>query len=182
MSIIQEALEKAQSDVKPTLPPSGSIQTERAAGPKLSVAPVVKKPREARVFGKKELTTAVFFVLTAIVILFIGSVLLMSGDKGKRTSAKNAQEVNYRPIVRDASKDPANTDERLKMSPEFIRKAGAPELILNGIMYVEGKPRAIINNLIVETGDSLLGAFVTEIKRESVILEYENVEITLNLK
>lgn len=183
MSIIQEALEKARSDMGPgpsPLPENAQMKKPENIAP--SVWPSSRVPARPRISNKKALITAALIIFVLIALLLSGRFLSMIGDMAKRTSAKNSQEVSYRPIIRDIVKEPAGAVDRLNTSPKPVKNTTAPELVLNGIMYVEGKPRAIINNLIVEPGDRVLGAIVTGIKRESVILEHENVEITLNLR
>ncbi len=182
MSIIQEALEKARSDVEPGFPFPGNAQMERPEKIGPSVEPALRKPSRFRAPDRKVLIRAALSVLVIVALFLAGIFLSMIGNRIKPTSAKNAQEVSYRPIIRDTAKDLAGTADRFNTSPERIKKVSAPELVLNGIMYVKGQPRAIINNYIVEEGDSVLGALVTGIRRESVILEHENVEITLSLK
>jgi len=61
-------------------------------------------------------------------------------------------------------------------------RAAPPDLALNGIMYLEGGARALVNNAIVGVGDMIGGATVVAITKKSVILTYNNVEITLLLK
>ena len=63
-----------------------------------------------------------------------------------------------------------------------VVRSAPPDLRLDGIMYLDSGPRAIINNAIVGEGDMVSGATVTTINKKSVILTYNNVEITLNLK
>lgn len=182
MSIIREALEKAQSDVGSDLPSPENVPMKKPENIGSSVWPFVRKlSRPRRTYKKVFIAAAIIFLIT-IALLLSGRFLSMIGDMAKRTSAKNAQEVSYRPIIRDMAKEPAGATDRLNASPMLAKNTTAPELVLNGIMYVEGKPRAIINNFIVEPGDTVLGALITGIKRESVILEHENVEITLNLR
>jgi hypothetical protein len=173
MSIIQEALEKAQSDGKPEASLPKSVQATKKPekiAPSTGIFP--RRKATSRMPDKKAFITAVSFIVLALALLLVVRFLSGTGDRTNRTSAKNSQEVSYRPLVRDTVKEPS----------EPVNKETAPDLVLNGIMYIEGRPRAIVNNFIVEQGDSVLGATVTGIKRESVVLEYEDMEITLNLK
>jgi hypothetical protein len=96
---------------------------------------------------------------------------------------KRPQEVSYKPIVKNeiSSTGAAVSQSQPISSIGIPRVLRGPDLTLNGIMYLEEGPRAIINNFIVEIGDFVSGAKVTRINRQSVILEYENVEITLSL-
>jgi len=53
-------------------------------------------------------------------------------------------------------------------------------------MYVEEKPKAIINGTVVREGDVISGATVTSITENNVLLKYNNndnhVEVALKLK
>ncbi|MCX5678204.1 MAG: hypothetical protein NTY76_03750 [Candidatus Omnitrophica bacterium] len=177
MSIIQEALEKAQSDVKDVKPAVQEIA--KASGVKK--APVTKK---APIANKRALMAVVLLALMTFAVFSAGRFLSKIGDRTDRTSAANSQEVSYRPLVRDQAKSPntAGSREQISVSPENLKAPESPKLVLNGIMYLDDGPRAIINNFIVGLGDSVSGAKVTRINRQSVILEYQNVEITLSLK
>jgi len=182
MSIIHEALGKAQSGTE--LNGSGQ-RTERDIKPeetKPAVKPVsrtIKRPRAKLELYKKALVAIALLGLMAFALVSTGRFLIKISFGSSGASARNAQEVSYRPIIRDRVKD---SEIIPGASTETLKRTTGPELVLNGIMYLEEGPRAIINNFIVETGDSVLGARVAEINRESVILEYENVEITLKLR
>jgi hypothetical protein len=62
------------------------------------------------------------------------------------------------------------------------KKPASPEFVLNGIMYLEGSPRAIVNDVMVEPGDTVNGAKVVKIDRQDVVLLYNGSEIVLKLK
>lgn len=171
MSIIQEALEKAQSDAKPAV-------REVVKAPVIKKAPVAKKSSTA---NKKTLMAVMLLALMAFAVFSAGRFLSKAGNG---TSADNSQEVSYRPIIKGQAESPGAIGgrERTGASHETLKAPESPKLVLNGIMYLEEDPRAIINNFIVGLGDSVSGAKITRINRQSVILEYENVEITLSLK
>ena len=57
-----------------------------------------------------------------------------------------------------------------------------PNLILNGIMYLEERPQAIINDSVVGVGDMVSGAKVLSIDKASVFLSFNDMAITLTLK
>lgn len=64
----------------------------------------------------------------------------------------------------------------------FEGKTQVPSnLALNGIMYLVERPQAIINDSVVEVGDIVDGAKVTRINNSSVLLNYNDAEITLTL-
>lgn len=159
MSIIQEALKKAQSDIKP-------------AARETAKAPVAGKASSAvkrlPLADKKALMAVMLLALMAFAVFSAGRFLRKT-DHG--TSAADSQVVSYKPLIGSQSENPA-----------ALKTPESPKLVLNGIMYLEDGPRAIINNLIVGLGDTVSAAKITAINRQSVVLEYENVEITLSLK
>ena len=57
----------------------------------------------------------------------------------------------------------------------------SPNLALNGIMYLAERPQAIINDSVVMVGDTVGGAKVTRITNSSVLLNYNDADITLTL-
>jgi hypothetical protein len=121
-------------------------------------------------------------VAVAAAVYLFKPVLFKAHVPGKNASdsVQPAQEVSYRPLPRQDSGQQGQLPETALRPAAFT--SGAPNLALNGIMYIEESPRAIINNSIVEAGDSISGARVVRIERKSVTLVYNDVEITLNLK
>ena len=57
-----------------------------------------------------------------------------------------------------------------------------PQFILNGIMYLNDGPQAIINNSTVSEGEMTGGAKVMRINKNNVVLNFNDLEITLSLK
>jgi HD-like signal output (HDOD) protein len=57
-----------------------------------------------------------------------------------------------------------------------------PELKLQGILFSPLNPSAIINGILVRTNDLVLGVRITEIKRSSVIIDYQHQRKTLSLE
>lgn len=184
MSIIQEALKKAQSDVKmpdvrPDIKPVRKVEDARPI-----VKPVAQKNGKKPAVKKNVLMVAALSALVAIAIFSARQFLSKADNISNNTNTMPTQEVSYRPIIKPEVKTP-NTiagQGQLNTATGIRKMRDRPNLILNGIMYIEESPRAIVNNSIVEAGDSVSGAKVMKINRQSVILEYENVEITLNLK
>ncbi|MBN1526676.1 MAG: hypothetical protein JW919_03725 [Candidatus Omnitrophica bacterium] len=180
MSIIQEALKKAQAW---SAEDSAGVETEGTgsnrvflgdtAAEKLRVPPPVvrlvsKKKRKAVPPAAIIVGAVVAAVVVAIAALAV-PFWLMGSKPGQHETAVPAshQEVSYKPL---AAADPANPS------------AGAPDLVLSGIMYIEGAPRAIINKAVVREGGTVAGATVVSIDERGVILKNESLEITLTLK
>jgi hypothetical protein len=85
--------------------------------------------------------------------------------------AAAASTAEVRPFLKDAISQ--RPDDAVSDGPDFV---------LNGVMSLEGEPRAIINNAMVELGDEVDGARVVKIEKRSVLLRKGETEITLNLK
>lgn len=179
MSVIQEALEKAGSELSPRGASVEDSKEERNKDLGIRPKPDAKKTPKMPATIMKMLATVVILACAAAAFFFIGRSLTKLSSRLYITPDMRTQDVRYRPIVRSIEKSPAATT---KSSAAIVKIPDRPRLILNGIMYMEEGPRAIVNNLIVEPGDLVGGAKVTKIERQCVILEYENVEITLNLK
>lgn len=184
MSIIQEALHKAQVDVKAPEARQDGSQVKNTYEVKTALKPAVKKIKGKTTPVMKILTSLLLIVLAAFAV-FSAKQFLSSGKKSQdKISDSPTQEVTYRPIVKTDAKisDDIGPQGQTVAAASLKDIAGHPSLMLNGIMYLEERPRAIINNSIVEAGDSVGGATVTKINPKNVVLEYNDVEITLNLK
>lgn len=175
MSIIQEALKKAQNYIgenrKSALDsfPESPRASQRGPGPNI-------------------ILVVILFVTLAFVLKgFLPEIKFKKEAALKKAveveDPKAHQEVAYKPL-RPAIESKAQ-DVKLDVSPTQIRheiKPQYPELVLNGIMYLAERPQAIINNSVVEEGDTVSGAKVLSIKKNTVILNFNDVEISLSLK
>lgn len=185
MSIIQEALKKAQSTytkevVKAEPPCKADIKT---------IDPVAQKPLHAPISFNKLVPGAILLVLIA----GFGLSSFFSKNSAEVPDTRSYQGVSYKPAVKDAVlKDPSDAglgaQAQAMISP--IKSAispgaafvHAPDLELNGIMYLEERPRAIINGNMVEVGEFVSGARIDAIKRDTVLLSCNDLEITLKLR
>ncbi|MBU0675387.1 MAG: general secretion pathway protein GspB [Proteobacteria bacterium] len=127
-------------------------------------------------------------VLILLVLLTTGIITLMGNHR--ESSAADAQQMK---ILRSARPDtepirPTQTEETEIMSPRdpfnwppdeiARREQGSAESIesfwqtftLNGILWTERLPVAVINNRELHLGDSLNGAVIQEITPDTVIL------------
>jgi hypothetical protein len=187
MSIIQEALRKAQgrhAENKKGAPPP-------EAGAPLAASKEVLKPAE-QVPSHAAAHRARIFLSVIAAVLFAVVLKQTLFDKGPSPALKEGrpsyQEVKYKNIEpeKETGKMEESVTEKAAAAfpkPEhFGLKPAAPDLVLNGIMYLPSHPQAIINNSVVTEGDTVSGAVVKRISRNSVVLEYDKLEITLNLK
>ncbi len=175
MSIIQEALKKAQVNIKqgvaaPEL--KASRDSHISAAPGISAA----KPLRPRRRNSIIIIVAMAAFMSVLVMAASFNFLSSRNHSDKKTAMplpSAAQEVSYASLL---------TTDRSDLSVNAIMASKAPELYLSGIMYTEESPRAIVNDRIVEPGDSVSGAKVKKINPKSVVLEFIDTEITLSLK
>lgn len=189
MSIIQEALKRAQYDYtdKKSLPPvNEKIGQEPAALPSAETI-------DLRMVTKKIGIIVYVIVLLALVTgfgiraLFIRMAAPVRVDRGSENSMPIAQKV----ILPDNPVSPSLPSKAVvQATKNLFTKAVQPSapssLVLNGIMYIKGNPKAIINGTVVTEGDVIGGATVTSITQNNVMLKYNNndnkVEMALKLK
>lgn len=181
MSLVQEALDKIQEKrIK-------KEDAKHAAARPISAVETPRKSPWPALFVALKGKNLVMALIAAAVIAVAGVALLTyllsdgtgdaSGLKKSKRSKKPvvAQTVTYRPLT--PPPDAAIDDAAVRKPYRPI----IPRLILNGIMYIEGEPRAIINNMTVFVGDSVSGAVVKDIQESSVTLNTETTEIIINL-
>lgn len=185
MSIIQEALKKAQGQSKDAPGRETPAQKEKPPASKsIFDKTVVAKTRKLYPKDNFRLIAVSASLLLAAAIFFVSLSVSNSRNAGKALAAKtilSTQEVQYKPMPKIETKPKETTVSEVQTVVK-VANAQYPDLVLNGIMYLEIGPRAIINDAIVEEGDTVKGARVTKINKKNVVLEYNNVEITLNLK
>lgn len=70
----------------------------------------------------------------------------------------------------------SNYVENLNTPPEPIIP---PELTVQGIIWQTDRPQAIINNNVVDIGDSILGTKIITINKNSIQFKYENEMFTI---
>ncbi len=184
MSIIQEALQKAQSNVKPAGNQAGENVVKNSVQPVQPTAkPVNQKKNGARTALNTALSLLTLAILTSFAII-LGAKFLSKAAVRQAPKDTLAQDISYGPIMNSYNPLASTLIENVKQTipSGALKPVGSPELVLNGIMYLDDGSRAIINNAIVGDGDSVSGAKVIKINSNNVILQYQDAEITLSLK
>lgn len=164
MSIIQEALKKAQVEYQVKKTPKTNISFSR------------RRPMSKTRISK---TISLILAITVfIAIVLVARMFLVYAPQSlvikKSTPEPPAKIVAPESIVK--------SKEKLVVTPVAPALPPAPKFILNGIMYLENKPLAIINGYILEEGDSLNGATVLAIDKDYVLLNVKDDKVRLNLK
>lgn len=155
MSIVQEALKKAQVIRQP-------VTAEQRKG-KNNFGPAV--------------LLVVFIVLLGVTIKEVG--LSPSWKK----AGSNPEGSIYNPLSAvDAKTGPLRAEPYSAPVDPNLAAGNISGFALNGIMELVDGPRAIINNVIVASGDVIGGAKVMKIDKNRVVLQKEDSEFTLVMK
>lgn len=185
MSIIQEALKKVQVDharKRPATPKAGHGNRP----------PAHKDDGLAKLFRKGFRSVPRRVIIAySITILFISStVMIFIGTKLYVLYRKNADNAKLSvPFVRAPKRIPgvnftsknAPANPAQKTVTAETEETHPPDFILNGVMYVEGTPQAIINGHILQVGDSMSGATVLSIDKDYVLLNINDSKVKLKL-
>ncbi|MBI4335335.1 MAG: general secretion pathway protein GspB [Candidatus Omnitrophica bacterium] len=150
MSIINEALNKAQNEVRN--PATGPVAPRPPAA-----RPVNSAPQPSR--GKKR---KLLFLALSLFPLALAGFLIRQGVVSKIT-----------PISAAGGTMSGGNDTSGGVLPS------SPKLRLNGIVYDSQRPYAIVNNKVLSKGDMIEGACLVEINPESVKFKFEDREIEL---
>ncbi len=129
-------------------------------------------------------------VITAIlgVVLILVSVRTYVQMQSKKIKRSGAGAVTVQAVSMDqavplyvilAEEAGQISIERDPFSP--VPKAPASGIVLNGILWDENKPTAIINNEIVQAGQSVNGKVIVEIQKDKVILKDGSRNIELKM-
>lgn len=177
MSIIQEALKKAQTTYtyKRDLPKEEILPKKETAIPEKVIEKILPNRPVA---GRTPLIKLIPAIILLIIFIGVGFRSFISGDRELR-------KTNSAPAIKDIAPkiEPKDVSEPIiGKSLSSIALARAPDFVLNGIMYLQERPRAIINGNVIGLGESVSGARIDAINKDNVVLNYNGAEITLRLK
>jgi len=168
MSIINEALKKVQeirkeSPAKDTVGPAGKVET--------------KLPMPAMPADKKAVIK-----VTGIIIASIAAVILLK-NSNMLSPKKTVPRV---PPPQTAQEKPAPATPgawNFNVAPPGASQEDAlPTLVLNGIVYDDQRPYAIVNNKVLLKGEEIEGAALVEISKDRVKFLFKGREIELNAR
>ena len=164
MSIIQDALKKANNTT-----PKPEIKHEK----KLTPIPldVKKLAPEKKIAGPKHVY---YLMIGFLLILLLGIIMIVS-----RSSQSAVMPV---PAKKTETVILPKIERREEPVSSLRKREGISGFVLNGIMQLVDGPRAIINDIVVGEGETVNGAKVEKIKKDSVLLNYNDSEVTLNIK
>ncbi|MDD5428844.1 MAG: hypothetical protein PHI58_06410 [Candidatus Omnitrophica bacterium] len=164
MSIIQEALVKAQNKKKNIVP-------ETVAAAKIEAAPEKPQAAQETKAGLRTPARSVFYAALFLAALAFFASKYFLNEPVKSAAPSPEPQINK------------TIFENTKVF-EFSRNALTvpDEFTLSGIVNLEDGPRAIINNSILAEGDRISDAVVVKISDDSAVLKRGDSEITLHLK
>ncbi len=211
MSIITEALKKAQKSrfiTKKEAPPAreSAIKTEEPLRGRRRRTLRTKRDIRSRIklfLGDKQILT--IYIVFVVLLVAIAAGLLLKFNIPEQPaltvadtaeilkSRESALEPTFRDVVDEEEIPYGQILPTIRPAMERLGKAvprietiapepEVPTLVLNGIMYSNENPQAIINNGIVEEGDVVSGATVVKIDNKKALLLYNDEEIVLTLK
>ncbi len=154
MSIITEALKKAEKDSVVLRPPAGSHRRR----------PISK------------------FFLIFFVILSLGSIYfyIIAKDRDTiKTTSQPQDTIKTEEVKQDIALRPRSIFRR---PAEIIERNVITATTLNGIMYVKNKPLAVINDIMMGEGEEIGDIRVVKIRPASVDVERSGKILTLRLK
>ncbi len=168
MSIIQEALKKIE---KPEGPQAGKDEGKLE---NKDVKPVLRqeinKPAPAAGAAAPKY---VYYTITAALLVVLAGIVIKASHSAPSGSS---------PV---AIKKPAPILPKIERLEEparpLRRRENTAGFVLNGIMQLVDGPRAIINDIIVGEGETINGAKVEKIKKDGVLLKYNDSEVDLNI-
>ena len=164
MSIIADALKKAQKGQNPHLLTYNKTPRQPVLGPR---AGYQAKPK--KISGTKKnnflIGGIVFGTILLLCLAFIFAYM------------QNSQRVYY--VEKPVAAVPA-APAAIPAAINTVQPSEEKDLFqLSGIVHDESKPLAVINDRIVEAGEIVDGAKVTQIDSDSAQLSYRGKKITL---
>ena len=178
MSIINDALKKVARDTQARVPAAQDGGGERPSAPEQPVYPRTE-PRVTTLQPKRHvMITITAVVLSAVVGVVAAYTAKTVAWKRQPAGASSAVSENGRAIPALSASAPV-TSPVASASPGG---ADTPLLDLNGIVYDEQKPYAVINNKILKEGENIAGATVIKISPEEVQLILKDKKIELRPK
>ena len=186
MSIINEALKKAVREKEPSF----SFRDKETMRRNVEVQ---LQPKKWRLNWGPIFILLVLTLVTGPIIAPIFSTPFKGMTySGGLSSSPAAQNVSAQPVTEMASLPtyvPSATRKAqfaIEESPVFgvqpvLGVSKMPEINLSGIVYSADDSYCILNNKIVKTGDSVQGARLVSVSKNTVKLDYQGQEMLLSV-
>ncbi len=160
MSIIYDALKKAEKAIHENLKVSVSLKPKDPNTPKHKFVAL--------------------YILIIILGLGIGNVVFTFLGRYKITPAKeNLPRISAQPKKQLETPKPIETAPTPTPPPPVVSNKPQEAFVLNGIFFSRNEGYALINNHIVRMGDTVDGALVLKITADEVELNSGGATVTL---
>ncbi len=135
----------------------------------------------------KKLIVAIVLCVAGVLSVIYGIIAPTKGKKSTRSQASEPTETaapakKIVPTERRAKKTEFTSWGRNPFLPKGAPGAAGSAFVLEGIMWSEKNPKAMINSTIVEIGDEIGGNKIIDIKKDRVILSDGTEKITLRME
>lgn len=181
MSIIQEALKKAQGEFTKKEVPSVSAPDAHGRTVQMNAFAAQVAAKDAKPAKKSQSLSvpALTGVLLVLLIIYgLDASVRYSGTNSKYPGTVNKKSASSKVVssakVRDHFASPL-------IDPANLIPSRMGQFVLSGIMYVENRPQAIINGYVLEEGDKINGATILVIEKDCVLLNLNNSDIRLDI-
>ena len=156
MSIVQDALKKAEN--------RGTNQ-----GPGMKKRPGI-------------MPVLLLILLIALLAFSVKKILTPQNSINSESAISVAESV-IKPVTA-FNYTPRNPSRSAGVKPQRTgtRNTQFPDLILSGIMHLVDGPRAIVNGVMVATGDIISGAKVIKIDKDKILLEQKGSKVVLGME
>lgn len=184
MSIIAEALKKAQDSVEKTTPATSEPRKEKQS--------IVKSK------GRPQKSKTLYFYASGLLAVFIllGGAFFFArqNQAGKAILSEQklpAAKMEGASLKKESVKRPTYVEKgdslnENDVSPVVSSAVSIPDvnetIKLNGIMYTPKKPLAVINDSIWVEGDRVAGFMILKIGEDYVRIAYGEKEFVIRLK
>lgn len=164
MSIIQEALRKAGSAETKEMP---EIKREEIPVPQFEIrkSDPVKRSAEPK---------HIYYAMTGFLLIILFAIIVIV-SRSSQPAIATASVKKIEPTILP------KIERREEPMSSSRRKENIGGFVLNGIMHLVDGPRAIINDVVVGEGETINGAKVEKIKKDGVLLKYNDSEVVLNI-
>jgi hypothetical protein len=186
MSIIQEALKKAQGDYAVKKAPREKACPATEELPKKEPSHLHEPVTHTH--DRKYPSVRLPALISVLVILLLvyglrASLQYTRSHEKPLAPARAAAGESAMPAKKTVEAAPESVfSQTAKLDPINFMGPRQSLFVLNGIMYIDGKPQAIINGQVLQEGDRISGATVLAIEKDCVLLDLNDTNIRLDIK
>jgi hypothetical protein len=183
MSIIHEALKKVQSERSENTKTQNNITPTPKQAPADSIISSAALKTPAAVIKNFWTINKLLWALLLVILLgFTFYNLFAYNVRTTENAIASSAVASIKPpaTANIASIHPSTTTVPIARTP-MPPQAKKGELILSGVVEMDGKNFALINNEFYETGETVEGARITRITNDSIDILQKNKERTIKI-